>query len=139
MDDNDFVDFHIVLPQIVSNKSLLSVTRMLATDLISNPYMTVGVFFRMISSADLQLLLEIVEEGDDSAYAQDLVLIQQMLHAAEGLGQTFGTLDECVQRLQVLATLVVVASLDRKGLCKAAYENFSFDEALRDKPIAHPL
>lgn len=139
MDDNDFVDFHVVLPRVVKDKTLLSVTRMLATDLISNPYMSVGEFFRNMAAADLQMLLEVVEEGDDSAHTQDLVLIQQMLRAAEGLGQDFGSVDDCVMRLKVLATLVVVSSLARKGLCEALYNNFSFDESQGSEPIARPL
>ena len=77
--------FNINFQKIISEKSLLSITRMLAADMSNNPYITVGSYLKSLSAGDLQQLIDIIDEGEDHANFQDLMLIAGMLSLGEGI------------------------------------------------------
>ena len=71
------------LPEIIKDQSFLAITRMLATQLMENPYMTVGDFIGNLSDSDLSFLINTMEDSDK--YCGDYILIGSMLAGAEGV------------------------------------------------------
>ena len=60
----DFGDTTINLPLVAKDKNSLAITRMLATQLMENPYMTVGDFIGNLSDSDLSFLINTMEDSD---------------------------------------------------------------------------
>jgi hypothetical protein len=137
-EDNDDA-FEINYDNVIECKECLNVTRLLAADLKSNPYMTVGHFLKHISDVDLKILNDIVEEStgmdpDDEVTnpgLADVVLITEMLVRAEDLFSE----DDAVlmKRVNNFMIMITCENLARKGLVKVYHENLSFgdDEAKR--------
>ena len=63
--DEDF-DFNfpmeINFEKILTNNSILPMVRLLAADLMKNPYMSIGTFLQRARAEDLQLILEASED-----------------------------------------------------------------------------
>jgi len=137
-EDNDDA-FEINYDNVIECKECLNVTRLLAADLKSNPYMTVGHFLKHISDADLKILNDIVEEStgmdpDDEVTnpgLADVVLITEMLVRAEDLFSE----DDAVlmKRVNNFMIMITCENLGRKGLVQVFHSNLSFgdDEAKR--------
>ena len=123
--------------EVTKSKDLLAVTRLLAADLIARPYMPVGDYMKSLSDADLQMLVELSEDEKNPRY-EDLILMSEMLAAAEGLPGTFD-LEDVQKRIQIFVALLIVESLGRKGLVKVHRENYSFGEDMASKPIVEKL
>ena len=66
--DEDF-DFNfpmeIDFERILNNNSILPMVRLLAADLMKNPYMSIGTFLQRARAEDLQLILEASEDEED--------------------------------------------------------------------------
>lgn len=129
--------FSVNYAKVAGEKSLLSVTRLLASDLLTNPYMTIGDFLKGLNASDLELLVNVIDEGTEHSNFEDLLLIAEMLANAEGLEN--GTLDVFTERTNQLTTFIVCESLYRKGLVKLHHENMSFGEDMKDKVIVERL
>lgn len=129
--------FCINFARVMSEKSLLSVTRLLATDLNNNPYITVGDFLKNTSDGDLQHLVDIIDEGEEHKNFEDLMLISGMLSLGEGL--PCRTVDDYHRVMNMFITFVVVESLYRKGFIKIHRKNMSFGEDMASKCIAEKL
>jgi hypothetical protein len=127
MDEDLNIDFpfEINYEKIVQTKSLLPMVRLLAADLMKNPYMTLGLYFQTAKDTDLELILESSEDEDDERLS-DILLMAEMLAKAEGV-ITEG-IDDVYVHLNTFITLAAVASLDRKDLIDAEYDNMSFGE-----------
>lgn len=138
MDMNNLEGYHIELAKVVKDKKMMSVTRLLAAELMETPYKTVGQFFQDLSDVDLETIIEIVEtNGEDEHYAE-LLLITHMLNGAEGFTQ-FDNLDRITERVNQFAVFAVVTSLHRKGLVKAHFNNMSFGEDMKDKVLVEKI
>ena len=123
--------------EVTKSKDLLAVTRLLAADLIVRPYMPVGDYMKSLSDSDLQMLVDLSEDDSNPRY-EDLILMSEMLAAAEGLPGTFD-LEDVQKRIQIFVALLIVESLGRKGLVKVHRENYSFGEDMASKPIVEKL
>ena len=123
--------------EVTKSKDLLAVTRLLAADLIVRPYMPVGDYMKSLSDSDLQMLVDLSEDDSNPRY-EDLILMSEMLAAAEGLPGTFD-LEDVQKRIQIFVALLIVESLGRKGLVKVHRENYSFGDDMATKPIVEKL
>lgn len=142
--------FTINYDKLINSKNYLAVTRKLAIDLMTNPYMTVEQFISNISDGDITQLLEMSVDNDDEdadpfdsisdteKHLEDLVLIAEMLATSEGLDGSDGY-DTIQNRVSQLIAFLAVESLARKGLVKSYRQNMSFDEDMGKKIIAERL
>jgi len=134
---NEDEGFSVNYENIVKEKSLLSITRMLAADMTKNPYMTIGDFFKNTSDSDIQHLIEIIDAGENHESFGDLMLISIMLAAAEGCQGS--NVNDYTLQLNMFGNFVIIESLYRKGLVKIHRENMSFGEDLRDAILVEKL
>jgi hypothetical protein len=135
MEDNQ--NYHVNFKHVANEKSLLAITRLLASDLTKNPYMTIGEFIKGLSNGDLEELVKIIDIGEHHIHFEDLMLISMMLSAAEGSDGR--TLDTCTENLNAFNTFIICESLARKGLAKVHHENMSFGADMKDKMIVERL
>lgn len=134
--ENDGSTFTLNYQRIVNEKGMLSITKLLASSLIHNPYMRVGDFMKELSDWDLDVLLHLCDD-EENEHFEELVLIAEMLAVAEGLDS--GTVEVIHERTNHLITLFAIESLHRKGLAKVFHENMSFGEDMGDKIIVQKL
>jgi predicted house-cleaning noncanonical NTP pyrophosphatase (MazG superfamily) len=131
MDDN--TPLQLNYDKIVKHKEFLSVTRMLAVDIMKNPYMTPADFLKALSNEELETLMEISDD-DEHERMDEIMLISEMLATAEGLPAA--NLDVATQRVNQFCVFLVLESLSRKELVNVKYENMSFGEDYKDAIIA---
>ena len=129
--------FHLDYPNIVKNTQTLAVTKVLATELMTNGYIVVGDFIKGLTDADLQALTDNMEDDAKHQY-QDLILVSEMLATGEGCepSQNDGQFES---RAHQLITLLILESLHRKGLVKLYHENISFHEDMGDKLLVEKI
>lgn len=132
MDDFDF-PFEINYENILKTKDVLPMVRLLAADLMANPYMTLGTYFQTAKDTDLELIIEASEDEEDERLS-DILLMAEMLARAEGV--TTDDIDDVHNHLNIFITLAAVTSLDRKDLVDANYDNMSFGEEFAQHIIA---
>lgn len=137
MDDNKNFDetqpFQINFANVLSTKNFMAMTRMLAADLMSTPYMSVGDFMAKLSDEELRTLSEISED-EENPRMEELILMCEMLAVAEGL--ECANLDLLHERINQFCIFIALESLSRHGLVKLRRENMSFGEDFKDKIIA---
>jgi len=136
-DENELNGYTINYDMVIQSKEHLAVTRLLAADLMNNPYMTVGDFMRELTNEDLNTLIGVADDEDSPRY-EDLVLISQMLCSAEGLENTFD-IEEVQNRIAQLILLLTCEQLARKGMVKIYRENMSFGPDMHDKVVVEKL
>lgn len=128
--------------RVAEDKSFLPVTRLLAIDIIKNPYLAVGDFMKEISDQDIELLLDIADDEDNCRF-QELVLIPEMLAAAEGIPSEYADEKEIITtaraRVAIFITYLTIESLARKGLIIIHRENMSFGDDAGDRVVAEKL
>jgi hypothetical protein len=134
----DFSGYMVNVHEVVRSKDSLAVTRLLAADLIANPYMMVGDFFKNISDTDLQTLLNGSEPDSKDEVIDDILLITMMLRGAEGL-EGITTNEEMRLSMSQFIGFLVVESLFRKGFVKLYRENMSFGEDLGNKILVEKV
>jgi len=130
--DFDF-PFEVNYEKVFKTNSVLPMARLLAAKLMENPYMTVGMYMQKARDSELALIMEISEDEEDERMG-DILLMSEMLARAEGVD----TPDiETVQgHLQAFISFAAIASLHRKDLIDAHYENMSFGEEFHKHIIA---
>jgi hypothetical protein len=128
-------DYSVNLNAVIKDKNSSAVTKLLASTLMNESYMTVGDFLLGLSDSDLDFLLEAVNEEQNM---EDLLLITEMLVSAEGLSGS-KTIEEATTRVNSFGTFVVLESLYRKGLIKVHHKNLSFGEDMGDKMVAEKI
>lgn len=131
MDDN--TPLQLNFDKIATHKEFLSVTRMLAIDIMKNPYLTPATFLKALSNEELQTLMEISDD-DEHERMDEIMLISEMLATAEGLNPA--TLEIATERVNQFCIFLVLESLSRKELVNVKYENMSFGEDYKDAIIA---
>lgn len=140
MSDKEF-NYTLDLAKVATNKGLMAVTRMLATDIMNSPYMTLGDFFKSISDKDLQTFVDCFDElksDDYKSWYNDLVVMAELLATSEGLPGS-ASYDELTSRANQLVGHMLIVSLERKGLVKVHYENLSFGDDMGDKIVVEKL
>ena len=118
---------------ILNAKDLLPMVRLLAADLMANPYMTLGAYFQTAKDTDLELIMEASEDEEDERLS-DVLLMAEMLAKAEGVETE--DIDDVHNHLNAFITLAAVTSLDRKNLVDANYDVMSFGEEFAQHIIA---
>jgi hypothetical protein len=129
--------FMVNYSEVVKSKESLAVTRLLAADLMASPYMLIGDWFKNLSQADLEMLVDIADSDDQNNY-EDLILIAEMLARAEGLSPA-ENMDEMSNRIKRMVVILVGEQLFRKGLIKMYHQNISFGEDEGDKIVMEKL
>lgn len=128
--------------KVAEDKSFLPVTRLLAIDIIKNPYIVVGDFMRDISDQDIELLLDIADD-EDNCHFEELILISEMLAAAEGIPNEYEDEMELVavarSRISMLLMYLAMESLARKNLIILHRENMTFGDDTGDKIVAERM
>ncbi len=128
--------------RVAEDKSFLPVTRLLAIDIIKNPYLVVGDFMKDISDQDIELLLDIADD-EDNCHFEELVLIPEMLAAAEGIPNEYADEKEMIAtaraRVAIFITYLTIESLARKDLIIIHRENMSFGDDAGDRVVAEKL
>jgi len=134
MDNNDVSIYRLNYTRIAEQPEVPSSIRALATKLQINPMMNCSEFFKPLTDMELEELRELtLDPAKPSDYA---VLLTLILTAAEG---TSALTDEQFNTQVVLTSIFIsTASLDRKGLVVANYNNFSYGEELMGQNIATP-
>jgi len=133
-DDFDFnFPMEINYDRVLKNNSILPMVRLLAAELIKNPYMTIGAYLQKARDSDLQLILEASEDEEDERLS-DILLMAEMLAKAEGVETE--CIEDVYKHLNSFITLVAVASLERKKLILADYDVMSFGEEFAHHTIA---
>ena len=140
MKDNiDFENSHPCMEKIIDAEGLLSVTKSVAKMLMRNPYTSLGKFFKKLSDENLEVLMEIVEEGDSefNVGIEDIVLMTEMLSRAEGVPS--GSIEEITENVNYFGMCVTCVSLARKGLVRVYYDNMSFGKDQGEKVLVEKL
>lgn len=134
--DDMFENMTVDYGRIVQCSTMLAVTRLLATSMISDGYITVGKFLEGLSDQDLELLMEI-SDNDQHPRFEEIVLISLMLAQGEGIEGM--ALDQVTNRVNAFTTLLVIESLDRRKLVKFHRENASLGDDAGSKIIVEKL
>lgn len=133
-------EFDILYDNIITNKECLSVTRILAADLQSNPYYTVGQFLKNLNDVDLAELNDIVncnfkhdldeadaeEEPEADPRMADIVLLAEMLSRGEDIKSRSD--EELLAKVNQFMIFISIESLRRKGLVEAYHSNMTFGD-----------
>ena len=118
---------------------MLAVTRVLAAKMIVNPYYTVKDFLLSLSDGDLNHLLEIADDEDDTPtkHYSELVLITEMLSKAEGVYTQ--NVEELTVRVNSFLAFLAIEGLARKGIVEVYRDNMSFGEDMAKALIVKKL
>ena len=138
-DPIDFENSHPDMEKIIESDKLLSVTKSVAKMLMRNPYTSLGRFFKKLSNENLEILMEIIDEGDSefNERMEDIVLMTEMLSRAEGVPSQ--SVDEITENVNYFGACITCVSLARKGLVRVYYDNMSFGTDNGDKIIVEKI
>jgi len=138
-DPIDFENSHPNMEKIIDAEGLLPVTKSVAKMLMRNPYTSLGKFFKKLSDENLEVLMEIIDEGDSEFNdgMEDIVLMTEMLSRAEGVPS--GSMEEITENVNYFGACVTCVSLARKGLVRVYYENMSFGTEHGEKVLVERL
>lgn len=128
--------FTLNIEGIAADATYMSVTRLLASTLLQQPYLTVGEWLAKVSDNDLKLLIEAAEEasGDDvevepNSPFENVMLISMMLMLAEGLDLEEA---EVYENANVFVVMLTMEGMSRKKLVDIDYEHLSFGSEFKD-------
>ena len=138
-DPIDFENSHPDMEKIIASDKLLPVTKSVAKMLMRNPYTSLGRFFKKLSNENLEILMEIIDEGDSefNERMEDIVLMTEMLSRAEGVPSQ--SVDEITENVNYFGACITCVSLARKGLVRVYYDNMSFGTDNGDKMIVEKI
>lgn len=139
--------------KISKNSKYLSLTRLLALRLKAQSYLTLSQFFESLSNSDVDELSTLVEKfetyrtnfasgnreflSEATPVFTEVYLLVEMLCRAEGLVPS--SLEDVEMFASRFVTIVVMASLERKGLIRVTWKNASMDDTYDDKPLASKI
>ncbi len=138
-DPIDFENSHPDMEKIIASDKLLPVTKSVAKMLMRNPYTSLGRFFKKLSNENLEILMEIIDEGDSefNERMEDIVLMTEMLSRAEGVPSQ--SVDEITENVNYFGACITCVSLARKGFVRVYYDNMSFGADNGDKMIVEKI
>ena len=123
-------EFNINYEKVLYEERFLPVTRLLAANLMKTQYI------KSLKNDTLEEL-NVISEDEDHPNFEEIVLLSEMLAAAEGTN--IGGLSEVHQRVNMFTTWLVFESLKRKGLVRIFYENISFGEDMGEKVVVEKI
>ena len=129
--------FFIKYDNVITNKTLLNSTRLLAVDITNYGYLSISDYLEKLSDKDLATLIKASENPDSDAFGE-ILLIAEMLATGEGLDNA-KTDDEILTRIKVMVAFLAVESLARRGMVRIFRENMSFGEDYNHKNIAERI
>lgn len=135
-DVEDMFPVEMNLDKISKDKSFLPMTRLLAIDLMNNPYMSIGSFVKGLSDKDIEEFMELVE-SDSDLILENMLLVTELLATAEGLPSE--SLSQLTDRCNTMTTYITIESLGRKGLVKVHHNNMSFGDEFNEKIIVEKI
>lgn len=127
--------FSVNIHKVAQDKSVIALTRLLASSLIITPYLRVGDFFLNLSDDDLETLTEISDENHKDF--DNILLLAEMLATGEGLDH--GTMDMMHQRTNQFLMFIAMEGLHRKKLVRVYHENMSFGDDMGSKIVVEKL
>ena len=138
-DDIDFENSHPCMEKIIESDKLLPVTKSVAKMLMRNPYTSLGKFFKKLSDENLQVLMEIIDEGDSefNEGMEDVVLMTEMLSRAEGVPSQ--CIEDITENVNYFGACITCVSLARKGLVRVYYDNMSFGKDQGEKILVEKI
>ena len=138
-DPIDFENSHPNMEKIIDAEGLLPVTKSVAKMLMRNPYTSLGKFFKKLSDENLQVLSEIIEEGDSefNGGMEDIVLMTEMLSRAEGVPSQ--SIEDITENVNYFGACITCVSLARKGFVRVYYDNMSFGTDQGEKILVERL
>ena len=138
-DPIDFENSHPCMEKIIESDKLLPVTKSVAKMLMRNPYTSLGRFFKKLSNENLEILMEIIDEGDSefNERMEDIVLMTEMLSRAEGVPSQ--SVDEITENVNYFGACITCVSLARKGYVRVYYDNMSFGKDQGDKVLVEKI
>ena len=129
----DFSNSYLDYGKIANSPNMLAVTRLLASQLMTESYITVGEFLTKLADSDLKLLVELTDQ-EDHDHMGDFILMAEMLATGEGCDTSKAT-EQYSDRTKQFVTFVILESLYRKGLVELKHENLSFHSDMDNKEI----
>ena len=138
-DPIDFENSHPDMEKIIGSDKLLPITKSVAKMLMRNPYTSLGKFFKKLSDENLEILMEIIDEGDSEFNdgLEDVVLMTEMLSRAEGVPSQ--SVEDITENVNYFGACVTCVSLARKGLVRVYYDNMSFGKDQSDQIIVERI
>ena len=138
-DPIDFENSHPDMEKIIESDKLLPITKSVAKMLMRNTYTSLGKFFKKLSDENLEILMEIIDEGDSEFNdgLEDVVLMTEMLSRAEGVPSQ--SVEDITENVNYFGACVTCVSLARKGLVRVYYDNMSFGTDQGDKIIVERI
>lgn len=139
-DYDENAEYHVQYQTVADDSRFFPITRLLAMQIIANPYVTVGSFFEKLSDDDVYTLQSYVEDGEDEEDGEphdstrNLVIMTLMLAQAEG--GPAANLDEIMSKTQSFKILCMIESLARQGLAKPLRHNYSLHSDAQNLQIA---
>jgi len=137
MDDFDEGPIAISYDKVIKCKDFLPLTRTLAMDLSDSGYMRPGDFLKALSDSDVDTLLKITED-EENTRLDEVLLISEMLATGEGLEQSKDA-EQVSERMNAFCAFLAIEGLSRKGLVKVYHENISFGEDFGNKIVVEKL
>lgn len=120
--------------KILSSDRCSAITKTLCRQLMKTPYMTLGDFFKNLSTTDVKLLsCEVELSKDDDDILSDLLIMSELLSRAEGCDPL--TDQDTFDNVNYFCVLVTCESLARKGLVDIFHENMSFGNDLKNAEV----
>jgi len=123
---NDSIDnYEVNLQKVVEDKRTNGAVRLLAANLQTNPYLSIGDWLQSLTDFELESLMhDLIDPGpEDEKAVSGLILLSLLISRAE---QVFLDTDEDLTRAVGMMTMfITMASLGRKGLAKIHYQNMS--------------
>jgi len=140
MDDMfDGGGYSINYEELLKQNTIMSITKLLAFNMMTNSYVVVGDYIRNLSNADLNSLMALMDEIEkEEPDYEDLILIAEMLATGEGCPPS-DSVEDFKFRMEQLVMFLTIESLSRKGLVKVHHNNMSFHEDCMDKIIVEKL
>ena len=131
---------HILdLPKISSHEKFAAITRLTALQLMAQPYLSVGSFFKSLSNNDLTLLLAMVDDVQYNLSVNEysfpnLLALTEMLTRGEGTEKY--EIEGIKNNVNILCLMINLVSLERKGLIDLEYDNLSFGDDMNTATLA---
>lgn len=136
-DDDDWV---LNYDRIAESEDHIAAIRLLAVRLRTNPYISLGDWLVSLSPAVFEELNMLAQtENEEGPEMEQLLLLTLMISHAEGTASTSKEMTEMCRQLSMLRHFIIFTALERKGMIRCYYENFTLGEDLGDRIIVERL
>jgi len=138
MDMVDSGDWMINYNEVIKDKSLSYITRLLAADLINNPYLTLGDFFKNLADVEVDILVEKADHllQDDEEHfksLEEMIILTMMLCQAEGV--SLSSEQDIREATNLLAIITHGVSLGKKGIVEVKYDKLSLGKEFENEVV----